>query len=101
MRLFELVRSFSLAIYLRVELLGYMGFPGDSWLTNTPANAGDAGDKDLIPGRSPLGGSGNPLPYSCKENPMDSRTWQSIVHGVAKESDMTEHTHTHTHTHTQ
>ena len=66
------------------------------WLTNTPANAGDAGDKDLIPGpgRSPGGGNGNPLPYSCRENPTDSRTWQSTVHGVVKESDTTEHTHT-------
>ena len=75
------------------------------WLRNSPANAGDAGDKDWVPepGRSPGGGNGNPLPCSCRENPMDSRAWQSTVHGVAKESDMTECacTHTHTHTHTQ
>ena len=40
---------------------------------NLPANARDAGDKDLIPGsaRSPGGGPGNPLQYSCLENPTD------------------------------
>ena len=35
-------------------------------------------------GRSPEGGSGNPLQYSCLENPMDRGTWQATVHGVAK-----------------
>ena len=48
-----------------------------------PANARDSG---LIPelGRSPGGGSGNPLQYSCQENPMDRGAWWAIVHGVAK-----------------
>ena len=48
---------------------------------NPPANAGDARDKGLIPGsgRSPGGGNGNPLQYSCLENPTDRG-----VHGVAK-----------------
>ena len=54
-------------------------------------------------GRSPGGGNGNPLQDSSLENPMDSGAWWAIVHGVTKESDMTEllktHTHTHTHTH--
>ena len=56
------------------------------------ANAGVAGDLGLIPGsrRSPGGGNGNPLQYSCLENPMDSepgglQPWSS------KESDMAEH----------
>ena len=42
---------------------------------NLPANAGDAGDMGLIPGsgRSTAGGHGNPLQYSCLENPMDRR----------------------------
>ena len=50
---------------------------------NLPANAGDAG---LIPesGKSPGGGNGIPLQYSCLENPMDRGTWQAIVHGVGK-----------------
>ena len=54
-------------------------------------------------GRSPAGGNGNPLQYSCLENSMDRGDWQAIVHEVT-DSDMTEytsHTHTHTHTHTE
>ena len=50
---------------------------------NLPANAGDNG---LIPGlgRSPGGGHGNPLQYSCLENPMDRGAWWAMVHSVAK-----------------
>ena len=50
------------------------------------ANAGDLRDTDLIPGlgRPPGVGSGNPLQYSCLENPMDRETWQTTVHGSAK-----------------
>ena len=57
---------------------------------NLPANAGDVG---LIPGlgRVPGGGHGNPLQYSCLENPMDRGAWQATVHAVA-ESDRTEAT---------
>ena len=46
----------------------------------------------LIPGlgRSPEKGKGNPLQYSSLENPMDRGAWRAIVHGVIKESDMTE-----------
>ena len=40
-------------------------------------------------GRSPGGGNGNPLQYSCLKNPMDRGDWQATVHGVAKESDTT------------
>ena len=40
-------------------------------------------------GSSPAGGNGNPLHYSCLENPMDRRAWWSTVHGVPKELDMT------------
>ena len=56
---------------------------------NLPANAGDRG---LIPGsgRSPGGGNGNPLQYSCLENSMDRGAWWATVHGVAKELDTTE-----------
>ena len=44
---------------------------------NLPAVAGDKGDVGLIPGmgRSPGGGNGNPLQYSCWENPMDREAW--------------------------
>ena len=51
-----------------------------------PANAGDIRDAGLIPGlgRSPGGGHGNPLQYSCLENPMDREAWQATVLGVTK-----------------
>ena len=50
---------------------------------NLPASAGDVRDLGSIAGlgRSPGGGHGNPLQYSCLENLMD---WQAIVHGAAK-----------------
>ena len=53
---------------------------------NPPANAGDIRDTGLIPvsGRSPGGGHGNSLQYSCLENPMDRRAWQATVPRVAK-----------------
>ena len=53
---------------------------------NLSANAGNPGDVDSIPGsgRSPGGGQGNPLQYSCLENPMDRGARQATVHGVAK-----------------
>ena len=49
-------------------------------------NAGDATDAGLIPGwgRSPGAGNGNPLHYSCLENPMDRGAWWATVHGVTE-----------------
>ena len=60
-----------------------MGFPGGS---EVKASASDAGDPGSIPGlgRSPGEGSGNPLQYSCLENPMDREAWLATVHRVAK-----------------
>ena len=51
---------------------------------NPPASAGYIRDEGSIPGsgRSPGGGHGNPLQYSCLKNPMDRGAWQAIVHGV-------------------
>ena len=53
---------------------------------NLSTNAGDIGDVGSIPGlgRSRGGGHGNPLQYSCLENPMDRGAWQATVHRVAK-----------------
>ena len=53
---------------------------------NPLANAGDPRDTGSIPGsgRSPGGGHGNPLEYSCLDNPMDRGAWQATVHGVTK-----------------
>ena len=50
------------------------------------ANVGDRRDAGSIPGlgRSPGGGRGNPLQYSCLENPMDRGAWWNIAHGVVK-----------------
>ena len=58
-------------------------FPGGS---DGKASAYSAGDPGLIPGsgRSPGEGNGNPLQYSCLENPMDGGAWLATVHGVAK-----------------
>ena len=62
------------------------GFPGGSVVKNLPANAGAAGAMGLIPGlrRSPGVGNGNPLQYSCLENPMDRGVWQAVVYVVTK-----------------
>ena len=71
---------------------------------NLPANVGDVRDAGSVPGlgRSPRGGHGNPLQYSCLENAMDRGAWEATVHGVAKsQAQLSTHTHTHTHTHTQ
>ena len=59
------------------------GFPGSSVLKNLPANAGDTGSISGS-GRFPEEGNGNPLQYSCLENPMDRGTCQATVHGVLK-----------------
>ena len=49
-------------------------------------SACNVGDPGSIPGlgRSPGEGNGNPLQYSCLENPMDGGAWKATVHGVAK-----------------
>ena len=50
---------------------------------NLPASAGDSGS---IPGlgKSPGGGNGNPLQYSCLDNPMDRGAWRATLHGITK-----------------
>ena len=68
-----------------------MGFPGGSVVKNPPAYAEDSGSVPGL-GRYPGGGNGNPLQYSCLENPMDIRAWQTIVHRVAKTWTRLKHT---------
>ena len=57
---------------------------------NRPAHAGDARDTASGLRRSPGGGSGNPLQYSCLGDPMDRGTWWAIVPWGCNESDTTE-----------
>ena len=70
-----------------------IGLPGGTVVKNLPANEGDSRDVGLIPrwGRSPGGGNGNPLQYSCQDNPMDRGAWQGYSPWGHKESDKTEH----------
>ena len=79
------------------------GFPGGSAGKDSACNAGDERNENLIPGsgRSPGKGNGNPLQYSCLENPMDRGVWQApIVHGVTRsQTQMIAHICAHTHTH--
>ena len=60
-----------------------MGFPGGSEIKASACNVGDWGS---IPGlgRSPGEGNGNPLQYSCLENPMDGGAWWATIHGITK-----------------
>ena len=60
----------------------FLGFPGGSEVKTSAWNAGNLGS---IPGmgRFPGETNGNPLQYSCLENPMEGGAWQAIVHGVA------------------
>ena len=70
-------------IYMLGQHSQVWGFPGGSEVKASACNAGDLGS---IPGsgRSPGEGKGNPLQYSCLENPMDGGAWWATALGVAK-----------------
>ena len=63
-----------------------MGFQVVLVVKNPPANVGDVRDPGSIPGsgQSPGGGYGNPLQYSCLENPMGRGALQATVHSISK-----------------
>ena len=77
-----------LSIHSYTHTQSLFGLP---WWLGGKESSYNAGDTSLIPesGRSSGDGNGNPLQYSCLENPMDRGASKVTVHGVAKESDMT------------
>ena len=62
------------------------GLLGCTVVKNSPANVGDAEDTGSIPGsgQPPGVGNGNPLYYSCLENPRDRGTWWAIIYRITK-----------------
>ena len=79
-------------MYVKVEGIGSRGFPCAEAAKNPPANAGDTGNADSIPGlgRSPEVGNGNPLQSSCLENSMVRSSLVGYSPWGCKESDMTQ-----------
>ena len=77
---------YMLILYMYIHTGIYMGFSGGTAVKKPPANTRDSGDVGSIHrlGRSPTGGHGNSLQYSCLENSTDSGAWQAIIHGVTK-----------------
>ena len=75
----------------------HKGFPGDSAVKNVPANAGGAGDVDLIPrsGRSPGEGNGYPLRYSCLGNPWTAEPSRLVQRVTKSWTRLIDGTHTH------
>ena len=70
-----------------MDIWFHKDFPGGAMVKNPPANAGDSGEVGSISGsgRSPGGGNGNSLQYSCLKDSLDRGAWQATVHGVTKE----------------
>ena len=69
--------------FIILTILSVQSFPGGSDSKESTYNVGDLGSMPGL-GRSPGGGYGNPLQYSCLENSMDIEAWQATVHGVTK-----------------
>jgi len=90
----QLLLDILLFIQERVTLDGSVG-------KESTCNSGDTGDtvdtgSGPRSGRSHGGGNGNPLQYSCLENPMDRGAWWAIVHGIEKSwTRLSNFTHTH------
>ena len=77
-----------------------ISFPGGSVGKESACSARDAGNMGSILGseRSPGGGHGNTLQYSCLENPVDKGAWQVTVHRITKSQTRLKQLSTHTHT---
>ena len=75
--------EFDVMLFFRIKYSCVLGFPGGSEVKASACNLGDLGS---IPGwgRFPGEGNGNPLEYSCLENPMDGGAWWATVHGVTR-----------------
>ena len=73
-------------LVVKVQVRSDEGFPGGSVVKSLPVDTRDIRDASSIPGlgRSPERGNGNPLQYSCLENPIDRGAWWATVHGVTK-----------------
>ena len=81
---------------ISMTITASLGFLGGSVVKNSPANAGDTRDAVSIPrlGKSPGGGNGNLLQYSCLENTKDRGAWWTTVHEVTKSwTCLSMHTH--------
>ena len=85
------VGRFLIAASISVFVIGPFIFSISPYVSDSKESACNVGDPGSIPGfgRSPGGGNGNPLQYSCLKNPMDRRAWLATVYGIA-ESDMNE-----------
>ena len=77
--------------FSRQEYWSGVPFPGGTSGKNLPANVGDVRDTSSIPGlgRSPGGGHGNPLQYSCLENPMDRGAWWATTNTSSLDGERT------------
>ena len=92
LRFIALSPTFALLIFLSpkvcmcIYMHTYMSFPGGVSGKESACKAGDLGDVDLIPGwgRSPGGGHGSPLQYSCLEDSTQKGAWQATVRGVQR-----------------
>ena len=82
-KLDSILNSRDITLPTKIHIVKAMGFPASSTGKESASNTGDSSS---VPGsgRSPGGGHGNPLQYSCLENPMDRGAWWATVHGVAQ-----------------
>ena len=74
-------------LFFFARIFGVGGFPGGLYSKQSAYSAGDLGSTPGLgrsPGSSPGEQNGNPLQYSCLENPMDREAWWAMVHGVTK-----------------